>query len=249
VTAGERIAGQLWRSVPTGLLLAGGAFLAAGRMLRWLAVHTAVAGVLALVLLTWWAADRIGWLWLAFATGCICIGLGAVMELRPRWWLTLTRAAASRRRLAWYRRRWEPAMVGAGLTLGDDLPRLVGHRFGGQLHWERDLDVLTVATLPGQVLEDWRHVAPRLAAAWGRTRVRPHLVRSGTAPAMLELFCSSRPQPATAAARRAAVAGGQVVVTGVTEAGRRAIAESTAVDEAVDDPPRGAFPRTPRAER
>lgn len=56
---------------------------AAGRALRWLAVHTTVAAVLALVGLTWWAADRDRWPLLAGATGLLAVALGGAAELRP----------------------------------------------------------------------------------------------------------------------------------------------------------------------
>lgn len=246
LTVAERIHDRLLRRTPTWVLLIAAGGIAVGRGLRWLAVHTIVVCTVALAGLTWWAIDRGWWPWLLGATGILCLGLGAVMELQPRWWQKLTRAAASRRRLAWYRKRWEPAMVGAGLTIADDLPTLTGHRFGGQ-PWERDLDILTVRTLPGQTVVDWRHVSDRLAAAWGRTRVRAHVQR-GHAPAVLELFCSSRPLP-EATIRRAAVAGGQLppLLRGNVQPA------STDVDEPVDGPdqPSGAssaFPRTPRAE-
>lgn len=201
-------------------------------LLRWLAAHPGVLGYLTVLGVIAWAVRDDWWPWLLLACGLALIGAGVGMELQAAWWQKLSGAWASHRRLRWYRKRWEPAMIGAGLTLGDDLPLLVSHRFGG-LHGERDLDVLTVQTVPGQVLEDWRAVSPRLAAAWGRTRVRAHQLRTGDmrAPRSLELFCSSQP---LAAARRIAVAGGQVP-------------PSTAVEQPVDRP--GAFPRAPRGER
>ncbi len=224
MTVARRLGGQLLRRTPTWALIGGLAVMGLWRALRWLAVHAGVTGALLLAVLTWWAVDRGWWPWLMLATGCICLGLGTAMELNPRWWRRLSGTWASRRRLAWYRRRWEPAMIGAGLTLGDDLPQLLRHRFGGMLG-ERDTDMLSVRTVPGQTLADWRNVADRLAAAWGRTRVRVHAT-SGVAPRELTLVCSSRPLP-----DRTAVAGGQV--------------PSTAVDEPVDEPG-GAFPRRPR---
>lgn len=242
MTAGERVRGQLLRRTPTWALIGGLTAMGLWNGLRWLAAHLLVAAAVLLVALSWWAVDRGQWLLLVMATGGVCIGLGAVMELNPLWWRKVTAAAASRRRLRWYRKRWEPAMVGAGLTLADDVPQLLHHRFGGVLG-ERDTDVLTVRTVPGQVLEDWRHVAPRLAAAWGRTRVRVHAT-SGVAPRELTLVCSSR----TFADRRS-VAGAQVpLLRGNVQPA------STAVEEPVDGPATpsgssGAFPKQPRGGR
>lgn len=245
MTAGERIRGQLLRRTPTWALLGGLAMVGLWNGLRWLAAHTAVACALALAVLTWWAVDRGWWPWLMLATGMVCLGLGGVMELQPRWWRKVATVWASQRRLRWYRSRWEMTMVGAGLTLADDLPTLMGHRFGGA-DGEQDLDVLQVRTIPGQTITDWRHVAPRLAAAWGRTRVRVH--GYGTyrtaAPAVLELYCSSRPP-----VDRTAVAGAQVPSTAVDEAVDGPVnpwGGTQVVPPAPPDQPRGAFPKQPR---
>jgi hypothetical protein len=194
------------------------------RRLRWLAARVIVVGALTLAALAWWAVDRDLWVVLLVATGCVCVGMGAVMEGQPRWWRRLGARAASRRRLAFYRAQWELVMAGAGLARDGRVPQLLGHRFGGQ-PGERDLDVLTVQALPGQDVIDWNAQRTRLAAAWGRTRVRVHRVAGAQAPAHLELFCASRPLPA----------------------GLQRL--STAVDRAVDEAPHRAFPRTPRGAR
>lgn len=190
--------------------------------LRWLAAHAAVVGALTLAALTWWATDRDTWALMLVTTGCFCVGLGAVMEGQPRWWRRLRTAGASRRRLAFYREQWPTAMAAARLDRDGQAPQLAGHRFGGGGR-DRDLDVLTVHPLPGQTLADWKVQCTLLAAAWGRTRVRAHPQRGAVkAPAVLELYCSSRPVPS-----------------------------STAVGNLGDSAPAGlrAFPRTPRADR
>jgi len=141
----------------------------AARGLRWLARRPLVALGLAAGLAAWWAVQAVGLSApapLVMAAGGIG-GWGATTGWRP----PQVSARSSWRRLTLYRQRWSAAMTSARLADGDALPTLGGVRS------TPGVDVVRARMLPGQVLEDWTKVAPRLAQTFGVREVRPRAVR------------------------------------------------------------------------
>jgi len=236
--------------MPWPLVIAGWTGVRLWGLLRWLAAH----GVGTLTILglwgLWWLVRHGAGLWLAMAAGVVLLTMGVAMEAQWTWWRKTVAAVASFRRLRAYERQWDTAMVGAGLTRGDDLPTLMAHRFGGVLG-ERDLDVLHVKMLPGQLVSDWRAQSVRLAAALGLQRLRCHAVPG--VPGDVQLY--GRRFGLSPAARRnwqeRAVLHPTVQPTVQLQAvpEEEAEEESTAVDEPVEELRRGAFPRQPRGDR
>jgi hypothetical protein len=217
------------------------------RLLRWLAAHGAVTLGLAAAGLLAWVISRGGALWLLMVAGAVLVGLGVLMEMRPRWYRQVVEALASRRRLRELERLWEPAMDGAGLSRPDTLPELLAHRWGGQLG-ERDLDVLTVHMLPGQLVEDWRQQRVRLAAALGYRKLRPHLIPGQSRD--VELYGSRYRDLAPGISERRAEPHPTVQPTVQPARPEKTLQlvedpESTPVEQPVERPA-GAFPRTPR---
>lgn len=215
-------------------------------LLRWLWGQPAILGVLGVAGGLWWVIAAGGWLWLLMGVGAVCIGMGAVMELRPAWWRRTTRELASWRRRRAYLALWDTAMDGSGLVRSGVVPELLSHRFAGT-DQERDADVLTVHMAPGQLVSDWREQQQRLAATWGLQRLRAHPVPGS--PHLVALY-TRRYRP---------TAGGPTAARTVQPTVQPA-EESTAVDPPGDEQPddipadmppqpRGAFPRTPRGQR
>jgi hypothetical protein len=213
----------------------------AGRLLwtwtRWLAVHRAVAGLLALAVVVVWA----GWPWGGLIVGGLLMAAGTWLEARParfeEW-----------RRGRWYRRTWEDAMDGCGLVRANVVPVLEDVRVSGNTRdgmgapWT--LDMLTVRVAPGQLVSDWRAVQGRLASAWDLRRVRVHNYPGRTDA--VQLACSRHRQltPTVDQRRPELHPDAQPAVRTVLE-----LVEpddvSTPVEQPVDKPA-GAFPRTPR---
>lgn len=228
--------------MPWPLVLAGWAGVRGWQLLRWLAAHGVVTVAMLVVAALWWLAAHGGALFLVLTAGAVLMGWGWAMEARPRWYVQAVQAVASWRRLRWYERQWQAAMEGAGLTRGDDLPIPVAHRFGGAAG-ERDLDVLTVRMLPGQVVSDWRVQSIRLAAAFGLQRLRCHPLPGR--PGDVQLF-GRRYGLTPAAAERWRE---RTLLHPTVQPTVQPPQPSTAVDGPVDGTPRGAFPRQPRGDR
>jgi len=231
--------------VPWPLVLLAWGGRGAWEALRWLAVHLWVVSVASAALGLWWVIRSGNGLWLLAAAGGICLTLGGVMNLRPRWWAHLQETAASWRRRRWYEQRWELAVSSAGLIGVEEMPTLISHRFGGA-PGERDLDVLTVRMAAGQLVSDWRTASVRLASTWELQRLRAHAVPGQ--PRDLQLLCR-RLGLSPAARERWASRTSQLDVRHMAGAEE----PSTAVEEPVEELPPvprtkpGAFPRTPRS--
>lgn len=217
------------------------------RLLRWLAAHGAVTvGLLAIGLVAW-VISRGGALWLLMAAGAVLIGWGVAMEARPRWYRQAVEELASFRRRRELERQWDVAMAGAGLSRGEDVPELMAHRWGGQLG-ERDLDVLTVHMLPGQLVDDWRAARVRLAAALGYRKVRPHAIPGQTRD--VELYGTRYRELVPGVTVQRVELHPTVQPTVQNPMPVRLVPdpeddESTPVEPPVERPA-GAFPRTPR---
>jgi hypothetical protein len=194
---------------------------------RWLLGHGTVLGALLIVAGTWYVIAEQLWLILAMATGAVLLALGGWAEMnKVNSWSQLQAQLVARWRLLCYRRRWADVMVGAQLTWADDMPQLVACRLGGTTDG-RDLDVLTVHTVPGQTVDDWRAQRVRLAAALDRRSVRPHAVPGRRQ--VVELYVSHH---------RKADAG--------ISAGMPSEVPPEQEQEQEQDTPRGAFPKTPK---
>lgn len=174
-----------------------------GPVLRLGLLTWAVGGLTALVLrLVWWVLThprtaallvaggwlyRVGtvdgWWWVAgplLGALSLLAGWRAVAPDAFTAWCALP--ARSWRRRTWtYRRDWQPAMVTAGLDLGDRLPRL------GRVTSTRQVDVVRARMLPGQTIGDWGSAAPRLRQTFGLLDVRPRAVPGD--PHGVELLC------------------------------------------------------------
>lgn len=144
------------------------------RLCKWLARHPILPTGAVVIGVLWWAASANLTVLVLVAAGISSLAVGGWAEQHGTdSWAALMAAFTARRRLHWYRARWDAAMAGCKLVQAEMVPELLDVRLGGQLG-DRDLDVLTVAMAPGQLVSDWRQVAPRLASAWGRGRVRAH---------------------------------------------------------------------------
>lgn len=213
------------------------------RLLRWLAAHGAVTVGLAAVGLLVWLVSLGAWPWLLMAAGAVLIGWGVAMEARPEWYRRAVEGFASFRRRRELEAQWDVAMDGAGLSRGDDVPQLMAHRWGGSLG-ERDLDVLTVHMLPGQLVDDWRAARVRLAAALGYRKLRPHPIPGQSRD--VELYGSRYRELAPGITEQRARLHPTVQPTVQPKLQLVDSEEpSTPVDQAVEER-RGAFPRTPR---
>ena len=173
-------------------------------------VHVPLSAVLAA-----WAGRRLlavtGWLvrhpWAMVAVVGVWVGLRLLRRLGPGpatapaavvmvgllvWrlaWpesftrLVLWRLRGWRRQVGVYRFCWQPAMVTTGLAVQVDgaefLPRLL------RVRSTRTVDRVSVRMLPGQVLDDWAAVGPRLAQTFDARECR---VRSTSRRQRLELW-------------------------------------------------------------
>lgn len=201
-------------------------------LLVFLARHAWIPATAVVLAAVWWAIDAGGLPVVGVCVGVILVALGGWAEMNEvRSWAGLRQALVARWRLLRYRHRWEDVMIGAGLTWADDVPQLLDCRLGGMAH-ERDLDVLTVAMVPGQTVDDWRAQRVRLAAALNRRSVRPHQVKG--APQRVELYVGHVRSPRPDGWAPAPV---QLV-----EPETELETEQTVQEQQ----PRGAFPRTPR---
>lgn len=234
--------------MPWPLVIAGWAGVRLWLLLRWLAAHGVVSAAILMGAGLWWVIAAGAWPWLLIAAGFGMAGMVVAMEMRPRWYREALEHLASWRRRRELEALWEPAVIGAGLARGEELPTLMVHRWDGLLG-ERDSDVLHVHMLPGQLVSDWRAQQARLAAALGWQRLRCHPVPG--IPGDVRLF-----------GRRYRVLAPGVTVqrvqlhptqqpTAADPMPVRAVPDlepeelSTAVEEPVEEP-RGAFPRQPK---
>ncbi|HEX5535030.1 MAG TPA: hypothetical protein VFX33_14920 [Actinomycetales bacterium] len=111
------------------------------------------------------------------------LAVAATLVLVVWWWRwrdSFTRNVVWRLRGAWrglmvYRFGWQPAMVTTRLAVtmdrGEYLPKLLRVSSTGPV------DRLVVRMLPGQVLEDWTAVGPRLAQTFGAQECRVRTTR------------------------------------------------------------------------
>jgi S-DNA-T family DNA segregation ATPase FtsK/SpoIIIE len=206
--------------IPLRWLVAGWLVLVTWRLTRWLAMHPRTTLVLAvavwLTVAGWWPVA----LWLL-------AGLAGALAM---WWalnpdavrVHVTERLQLRLRAQWtYRRMWQPAMVTAGLSFrdswGGDLPTL------RKVSDDGGRDLLRVAMLPGQTLEQWTGATAALAQTFGARSVRVRRI-------------PDRPQELLLVVARR----GGARMDHVTE---------SAVDRTPQPAPagRGAFPRAPRS--
>lgn len=164
-----KVSGPTYRLSLRGVILFW-AFRTLWRTACWLGRRPWALAALAALGGLWWAVARFGWaallmLCLLAGIGCLAAGMRAEAAgaARGRW-----RAAAV------YRREWQPAMATAGLARTVDgaerIPQLLGVTSQGAV------DVVRVRMLPGQVVEDWTKVGPRLAQTFGVLELRARSV-------------------------------------------------------------------------
>lgn len=228
--------------MPWPLVVLGWLLVTLWGLLRWLAAHGVATVAMLGVAGLWWLVSAGHWLPLLMVVGAALMGAGAAMELNPPWWRRLSTEVASWRRRRWFLTQWDTAMDGAGLSRGDDMPTLMAHRYGGA-PGERDLDVLTVHMLPGQIVADWRAVQVRLAAAWGLQRLRCHPVPGQ--PGDVQLYGRRFGLSASAQTRWQERGTAHPSVQPAEQSTLRVVPPSTPVEEPVEER-RGAFPRQPR---
>lgn len=163
--------------VPLSAVLAAWAGRKVAAGLSWLLRHPWVFAPLALV----WCGQRLVDGHGTTATLLVLVAVSSAMVAwRLAWPGSFTRLVAWRLRGWWrsmrvYRFGWQPAMVTTGLAVRVDgeqyLPRLLG------VHSTATVDRVYVRMLPGQVLDDWSSVAPRLAQTFDARECRVRTTR------------------------------------------------------------------------
>lgn len=165
-----RVTGPSWRlSLRTVVLL--WLVRRCWRLAVWLVRHPAVLAVGAVVVAVWWLAETLGVRTLLELV--LAVAAASSWAVQAGWRPRRLGAGSARsrwRQLSVYRRKWQSAMVTAGLAKvggGDErVPVLCGVTAGGEA------DVVRARMLPGQVVEDWGKAAPRLAQTFGVRELR-----------------------------------------------------------------------------
>jgi S-DNA-T family DNA segregation ATPase FtsK/SpoIIIE len=173
--------------VPWPLVIAAWTGQALARGARWLARHPLTVAAVALVWAVVEGFRAYGWPVMVGTAGVVLMTAGVWAEARPAAFDRLVSGPARswlRRRFV-YRRHWADAMAATKLDRGDAVPALL------RVTARPGLDTVRVRVLPGQILDDWRAAAPRLAAAFGARVVR---VRKLPRAGLLELHVARRPE-------------------------------------------------------
>lgn len=237
----RRVAGR----APTLLLLAGLGVVGLGRLSLAVLRRPVLAGVLAVFVVL--ARALIAWGPALVGLGFAAAVLAGVLVAAAWSWLSpaslerrLVNPVRSARRVRHYRRAWLNAVEGCGLVRNGIEPVLMSVRASA------GVDRLSVHLAPGQIVEDWRSVAPRLAAALEVRSVRVR--RDGPRDVLLLVRWRKirlrDPEVEDAAALDTEVAevAEQLEVKGSLEGYERA-AETTGPLPTPEQMPGGAFPR------